>query len=437
MNRVEAALVLTCLLVGAVAGNAQSASKEPCVVEGPSRYACVERDSGGRYQVYLQIGAGSRTEALPGRPRAVQLGSARDVVFARGGLPGVAGSDDGANEGQWWTRLIGLDGPVLSADGPRLHGLAETGDWLAMQVVQLAPADTQDFDRGITEPWASSEAPLVVYGWDGREVRRLPGLRVFERYPEDEDDEYEFSADGRAIAVYRAERRSLDLYGLDGVVIDETLDLEELVPGFAPREFAFINADRIVMWQPEMFGRNQAQWLRVLSRDESGRFVSKSIVHRDGYTDLWGISRGGLILFSGLHGFDVVNPSGELVWRLDRAGWTEILELVPERDLRGWRPVMLLGGALRLRDTRARALGTGRDEVIVRFTEVDEKANGDWDPGHEVVIGGETQPLAKVASVAVLPVGAAVDGEGRYMLIDRALGPQPLKGSATREVVEH
>ena len=121
-----------------------------------------------------------------------------------------------------------------------------------MQVVQLAPADTQDFDRGITEPWASSEAPLVVYGWDGREVRRLPGLRVFERYPEDEDDEYEFSADGRAIAVYRAERRSLDLYGLDGVVIDETLDLEELVPGFAPREFAFINVDRIVMWQPEM-----------------------------------------------------------------------------------------------------------------------------------------------------------------------------------------
>ncbi len=436
MLQKETALVLTCLLVGAVAANSQGSLDERCVVEGPARYACVEGDGGGSHQVYFEIDGRSRSEVLPGRPRALQLGSARDVVFARGGFPGVPVPDDGPDDGRWWTRLISLDGPVLSVDGPRIRGLAETGDWLAMQAVKLAPADTQDFDRGIAEPWASSEAPLVIYRWDGREVRELPGLRVFERYPEDEVDRYEFSVDGRSIAVYRAKRRAFDLYGLDGVVSDETLVLEELTPGFAPKEFAFIDADRIVMWQPEMFGRNQVEWLRVLTRDETGQFVSTSVVHRDGYTNFWGIARNGTMLLAGLHGFDVVNSSGQLVWRLDRTGWTEILELVPEPDLRGWRPTLLLEGALRLRDPRSATSGAQRDQVIVRFAGIDEDLGKERSAAAKVVIGPETQPLAGVSAVAVLPAGAGVDGAGRHMLVDRDLGPQPLRATMTRGAVE-
>lgn len=431
------ALILAYWLFGSVAGGGQSTSEERCVVEGPARYACTESNGEGGHQVHLRVGARSRAEALPGPSRALRLGSVRDVVFVGGGVSlGELWLADGFPEGAFWTRLIGLDGPVLSAEGPRLRSLAETGDWLALQVIELAPADTQDFDRGITEPWASSEAPLIVYRWDGREVRRLPGLRVFERYPEDRDDDYGFSTDGRAIAVYRAKRRAFDLYGLDGVVVDETLELEELTPGFAPNEFRFIGADRIVMWQPEMFGRDQVEWLRVLTRDETGQFVSKSIDHRDGYIDFYGIARNGLMLLSAPHGFDVVNSSGQLVWRLDRTGWTEILELVPEPDLRRWQPTLLLEGALRLRDTRLPALGPRREQVIVRLGGVDKDESEEWNLTERVVIGAETQPLAEVSAVARLPAGAEVDGTGHYMLADPAVGPQPLEVTATREVVE-
>lgn len=430
-------LILTCLLFGAAAGSGQSTPEERCVVEGPARYACTEKDVERGHQAYLRVGARSRTEALPGPPRALKLGSLRDVLLVRGGAPlGEPWPRDGFPEGTFWTRLIGLNGPVLSAEGPRLRSLAETGDWLALQVIELARADTQDFDRGITEPWASSEEPLIVYRWDGREVRRLPGLRVFERYPEDRDDGYGFSADGRAIAVYRAKRRAFDLYGLDGAVVDDTLELDELTPGFAPNRFAFIDADRIVMWQPEMFGRDQVEWLRVLARDETGEFVSTSVVHREGYTNFRGIARNGMMLLAGLHGFDVVNSSGQLVWRLDRTGWTEILELVPESDLRRWQPTLLLEGALRLRDTRLPALGPRRDDVIVRFGGAYRDESEGWNLTQRVVIGAETQPLAQVSAVARLPVGAEVDGTGHYMLVDCAVGPQPLEVTAARGVAE-
>ncbi len=437
MLQEKTALVLTGLLLGATAANSQPVDDEQCVVEGPARYACVEGDDAGGYQVHFQIGSLIRSEVLPGQPRHFQLGSVRDVVFARGGAPlGEPWPPEGFPEGTFWTRLIGLDGPILSADGPRLHRLAETGDWLAMQSVKLAPADTQDFDRGITEPWASSDAPLVVYRSDGREVRKLPGLRVFERYPEDEVDRYEFSADGRAIGVYRAKDRAFVIYGLDGVVGDETLALRELAPGFAPRRFAFIGADRIVMWQPEMFGRDQVEWLRVLTRDETGRFLSTSIVHRDGYTDFWGIARNGTMLLAGLHGFDVVNSSGQLLWRLDRTGWTEILELVTEPDLRRWRPALLSEGALRLRDTRLSASVSEGEQVIVRFGGVDKDESEGWGLAERVVIGAETQPVAQVSAVARLPAGAEVDGTGHYMLANRAVGLQPLEVTTAREVVE-
>ncbi len=431
------ALILTCLLFGAAAGSGQSTSEERCVVEGPVRYACTEDNGEQGHEVHLRVGPRSRTEALPGPSRALQLGSERGVVLVGGGASlGEPWPRDGFPEGTFWTRLIGLGGPVLSAEGPHLRSLAETGDWLALQVIELAPADTQDSDRGITEPWASSQAPLIVYRWDGREIRRLPGLRVFERYPEDRDDGYGFSVDGRAIAVYRAKSQEFDLYGLDGVVVDETLELEELTPGFAPNVFRFIDADRIVMWQPEMFGRDQAEWLRVLTRDETGQFVSKSVDHRDGYINFYGIARNGHMLLSSPHGFDVVDSSGQLVWRLDRAGWTEILELVPEPDLRRWQPTLLREGALRLRDTRLPALGPLHEQVIVRLGGVDKDESEGRNLTERVVIGAETRPLARVSAVARLPVGAEVDGAGHYMLADRAIGPQPLEVTAAREVVE-
>ncbi len=217
-----------------------------------------------------------------------------------------------------------------------------TGDWLALQSIKLAPADTRDFDRGFTEPWASSEDPLIVYRWDGREIRRLPGLRVFQVYREDRADGYGFSADGRAFAVYRAKRGAFDVYGLDGVVVDETLELEELTPGFRPNDFGFIDADRLFMWQPEMFGRDQVEWLRVLTRDETGRFVSRSIIHRDGLSEVVGIARNGTMLLSGVHGYDIVNSSGQLVWRLDRSILELGLELGLEPDVRRWQASLLL-----------------------------------------------------------------------------------------------
>jgi hypothetical protein len=430
-------LILICLLFGAVAGSGQNTPDERCVVEGLARFACTEKDGERGYQAFFRVGARSRTEALPGQARHLQLGSLRDVVLVGGGAPlGEPWPADGFPEGTFWTRLVGLNGPVLSAEGPRLRSLAETGDWLATQVIELAPADTQDFDRGISEPWASSEDPLIVYRWDGREVRRLPGLRVFERYPEDYSDEYGFSADGRAIAVYREKRRTLELYGLDGVLVDETLDLEELTPGFAPKEFAFIDADRIVMWQPEFFGRNQAEWLRVLTRGPSGQFVSTSITHRDGYIGFYGVARNGFLLLSGPHGFDVVDSTGRLVWRLDRTGWAEILDLVTELDLRRWRPTLLPEGALRLRDTRSATVGMRKDHVIVRFGGIDMDVREEWNLTERVVVGAETRPLAEVSAVAVLPADAGVDGAGRYMLVDRAVGPEPLKVIAARGVAE-
>ena len=430
-------LILTCLLFGAVPGSGQNTPDERCVIEGPARFACTEKDGERGHQTFFRVGARSRTEALPGEARHLQVGSLRDVVLVGGGAPlGEPWPADGFPEGTFWTRLIGLNGPVLSAEGPRLRSLAETGDWLATQVIELAPADTQDFDRGISEPWASSKDPLIVYRWDGREVRRLPGLRVFEQYPEDYSDEYGFSADGRAIAVYREQRRAFDLYGLDGVLVDETLDLEELTPGFAPKDFAFIHADQIVMWQPEFFGRNQAEWLRVLTRERSGQFVSTSIVHRDGYIGFYGVARNGFMLLSGPHGFDVVDTMGRLVWRLDRTGWTEILDLVTEPDLRRWRPTLLSEGALRLRDTRSTTVGMRKDQVIVRFGGIDSDVRAEWNFTERVVVGAETQPLAGVSAVAVLPGGAGVDGAGRYMLVDRAVGPEPLKVTAARGVAE-
>ncbi len=440
MAMMRTALILTCLLFVPVAGGGQSGPEERCVVEGPARYACTDGDSERGHLIHLRVGARSRTEALPGPPRIPRLGSVRDVVLLREDVPlGEGRPRDGFPEGTFWTRLIGLNGPVLSAEGPHLRGLAVTGDWLALQSIKLAPADTRDFDRGFTEPWASSEDPLIVYRWDGREIRRLPGLRVFQVYREDRADGYGFSADGRAIAVYRAKRGAFDVYGLDGVVVDETLELEELTPGFRPNEFRFIDADRLVMWQPEMYRTRSAisgGWLRVLTRDETGRFVSRLIFHRDVLADVRGVARNGTMLLSGVHGYDIVNSSGQLVWRLDRTGWTGILELGLEPDVRRWQASLLPEGALRLRDTSAPASGSRRDQVIVRFGGIGQDESEGWDLAEPVVIGAETQPLAQVSAVARLPAGAAVDRSGRYMLVDRAAGPQPLEVIAARGTVE-
>ena len=124
------------------------------------------------------------------------------------------------------------------------------------------------------------------------------------------------------------------------------------------------------------------------------------------------------------------------MWRLDRTGWAEILDLVTEPDLRRWRPTLLPEGSLRLRDTRSATVGVRKDDVIVRFGGIDRDVTEEWKLTERVVVGAETQPLAEVSAVAVLPAGAGVDGNGHYMLVDRAVGLQPLEVVAARGVAE-
>ncbi len=76
------------------------------------------------------------------------------------------------------------------------------------------------------------------------------------------------------------------------------------------------------------------------------------------------------------------------------------------------------------------------EQVIARFGGMDEAANRREILAERVTIRAETQPLAQVSAVARVPVGAAVDGTGRYMLVDRAAGSQPLEWTARSAVVE-
>jgi hypothetical protein len=324
-------------------------------------------------------------------------------------------------------RLIGPSGTVMSVEPPNGTELAPTGDWMSSQRIDLAPADSYG-----GRATASSEADLVVYRWDGEEVRRVPGRRVFMHWPEDEDDDHAFSHDGRALLVYRSERREFDLYGLDGRTRDEVVPLADLAPGFAAYEFEFLDVDRIVVWQPEFFGREVVDWLRVLTRDSSGRFASTVISYgRDGrgYIEVHDISpgRGWLLLSAtrepeGPWGFDVVDLSGRLIWRHDLYGWSDLIGAMSERDLRRWLPRLLPDGAIRLEPNAPHA----EESVVVRLTDVEEgPPRFGRAPKRIVVLSGD-QPLAHAASVAEVPREAAVDGSGQYALTEPAAGPRRL-----------
>ena len=433
------AFVLVGLFSLVAAGlSAEVRTADRCTVEGPERFACVANGGEEKHEVFVRDGPRSHWERIPG-PLVwpLRMGTDRGVVLARG-VP--TGTEDRVRPvgdwPTWWTRLIALDGTVLSFDGPHVAGLSEKGDWLAVQLVEPAPAGTQDLDNGITEPAASSNAPLVVYRWDGSEARRLPGLRVFQRYPEDEDDGYSFSGDGRAILIYRAEHRTFDVYSLDGSTRDETLLLSELAEGFAAREFRFVEADLIVMWQFEMFGRETSEWLRVVSRSTSGKWVSRSIVHEDRYTDLRGISSNGRLLLRGDHGFDLVNPFGRLIWRVNSSGWSDLAEVMPGKDLQRWQPALLPGGDVVLRKYGSGSQRAPLEKVVVRLSRVEENVRSSLGPDEPLVVFSEDQPLSRVWAIAEVPGGAAVDGSGRYALFDPSEGTRRVKDTVTRDLPE-
>ncbi len=406
-----------------------------CVVKDAERYACLKKVGNGEYAVFIRSGERSRTEPLPGPPsHRLRMGSARDVVLTGGAL-----GDGGSAER--WARLIGLDGTIMSFQGSPFIDAADTGDWLAVQAVERVVIEDSAYDLppGEVHETASSDQPLVIYGLNGREVRRVPGLVDFRVYPEEVADLLRFSNDGRALSIFRSKSRTVAIYGLDGEVSDQVLSLDELTPGFDPIELEFIDADRIVMWQPEMFGRNDPDWLRTLVRDSSGRFASRSIVHREaenylGYGDLRGITTEGRMLLwrSGRGepgGYDVVSFSGELVWRMNFFGWSDLTEAMPERHLQRWQPSLLPNGDVLLTDHHADG---SRERMVVHLTEVRESSRFAAKDGivvseRAVVFDGD-QPLATVESITVVPPEALIlDGSGRYALVDPDGVPRPIE----------
>lgn len=406
-------------LLTAAGLSAEELAADRCVVQGPDRFACVVDAQGQKPGIFIRDGARSREQTLPG-PLSwpLQMGSVRSVVLVKGLLSETAGREPTLRKDSGiWARLIGLDGATgLSLDGRYGVGMAATGDWLAV------------------EPRASESPELVVYDWEGREARRLPGRRVFMRHPEDEDDDYSFSGDGRAVVVYRSERQAFDIFGLDGGVPDETVLLSESARNFAAKEFRFVDADTIVMWQFEMFGREEAEWLRVLRRQPSGKWVSRSIVHENGYTDVRRIASDGRILLAGEHGFDVVDTFGRLIWRMNYSGWSELVEVMPEKDLQRWQPALLPGGDIVLRKY-GRGTGVGRspvESVLVRLSRADE---GGW-PSLDlderlVVVHDSDRPRARVSTVAEVPPDAAISADGRHLLLDPTEGTRQVTDSRT------
>ncbi len=402
---------------------------ERCTVRSADRYACVERKPGGEYVLRLRARGRSRTEELPGDPNSLlMLGAIRDLVYVRGVDP-VPG---GGGLVRSWNRTIGLGGTLMARDEPvEADRMAPTGEWLAVQRVDLSPEAVIPGPGNEGVMTKEPATPLVVLRWDGKEVRRVPGRRVFMNWPEDEDDDFAFSHDGKALLVYRALRREFDLYGLDGRAADEVVPLADLAPGYAAHEFEFIDVDRIVIWQQEFFGRQVVDWLRVLSRDRSGRFVSKVISYgKEGrsYVELHDISpaRGWLLLSADTEPYgvkyDVVDLSGRLIWRHDYRGWSELLGAMPDRDLREWIPSLLHDGAVELEPNRPRA-----DElVVVRLTEVEKGPQQPVSTVGEVVVRSDDSPLAQAASIVEVPRAVAVDGSGQYALADFAEGPRPL-----------
>lgn len=437
----EAALILLLSL-----GNAPLLALEPahrCVVADAERYACVEEVGNGRYAVFIRSGPRSRIESLPGPlARQLRLGSARDVVLA-------SGTSREGGSAERWTSLIGLDGTIMSFQGSLFIDAAATGDWLAVQAVERVVIEDSAYDLppGEVHTTASSDQPLVIYGWDGREVRRVSGLRDFRAYPEDVADLLRFSHDGRALSIFRSASRTVDIYGLEDHVGDETLSLDELTPDFDPIALEFIDADRIVMWQPEMFGRNHPDWLRTLVRDSLGCFVSRSIVHDRGrYGDLRGVStRGRMLLWasggSEPGGYDLVNFSGELVWRMNRFGWSDLTEAMPQRDLQWWEPRLLASGDVLLMDSVIGRPTGPRERVVVHLSEIegsDEKVAQDGSAvSKQAVIFDEDQPLARVESVGRVPAGAFLDGSGRYALVDPADGPKRIETTTASSKVRN
>ena len=422
------ALILLLLLTGAPLLALGAAHR--CVVTDAERYACLKEVGNGEYAVFLRSGRQSRTEPLPGPPKkGFRLGSARDVIL-------ISGTSRDSGSPERWASLIGLGGTIMSFQGSLFIDAAATGDWLAVQaVVPLVIEDSgYDLPPGEVHTTASSDGPLVIYGWDGREVRRVPGLRDFRSYPEDVADLLRFSNDGRALSIFRSAGRTIEIYGLGDEVGDETLSLDELTPDFDPIALEFIDADRIAMWQPEMFGRDQPDWLRTLVRDSSGQFVSRSIVHHEGrYGDLRGISTGGRMLLwtsgrSAPGGYDVVNFSGELVWRINRLGWSDLAEAMPQQDLQWWEPKLLASGdVLLVNSVMGRATGP-RERMVVHLSEIPGPGNQVVQDGpvvsKQAVVFDEDQPLARIESIGRVPPDAILDGSGRYALVDPAEGPR-------------
>ena len=416
---------LVLLMVAATAAWAEGSMAGRCTVHAAERYACVETAEDGGSELHFQVGSRKHVEPLPEASSwRLRLGTVRDVALVRG----VGPMAEDSSVKTLSRRLVGLEGTLLVLADP-VHGFAPTGEWLATQRVRIPPPGS--YGSGVA---ATSDEDLVVLRWDGREMRRVPGRRVFMHWPEDEDDQVAFSHDGRALLVYRSERREFDLYGLDGRTRDEVVPLADLAPGFAAYEFEFIDVDRIVVWQPEFFGRDTVDWLRVLTRDISGRFTSRVISYtRDGpggYIELHGVApvRGWLLLSAHSEsdravGFHVVDLSGRLIWRHDLYGWSDLVGAMPDRDLRRWHPRLLSDGAILL-DPNNRSMA--EKSFVVRLTDVEEAPRWPGSAPTRLVVLPDDQPLARAASIVEVPREAAVDGSGQYALTDLAEGPRRL-----------
>lgn len=419
--------------------SAETRLEERCMVHGADRFACVVESQGG-HDVLIRDGVRARREPVPGSLSSpLQMGSDHSVVLVQGVLSETADKGRELRSGSAgptkWVRLMGLDGVRLSFDGPYGARLAETGDWLAVELADSAHAP--DFGSGSTVLRAAPARPFAVFDLHGRKVRALPGRRVFMQYPEDEDDDYAFSGDGRAIVMYRAERRAFNIYGLDGSTPDETVLLPEVSENFAAREFAFVRDGLIVMWQHEMFGRETTDWLRVLSRDPSGKWLSRSIDHEDRYIDMRRFSPDGRMLLSGEHGFDVVDTSGRLIWRMNYRGWSDLLERMPVKDLRKWQPSLLPGGDVVLRNFGRGSQPHPLESVVVQLSGLDADGRLDQGRAERLVVRADDRPLARVSSIAEVPPAAVIGAGGRHMLLDPADGTHPVEHSDRERPFEY
>jgi len=163
-------------------------------------------------------------------------------------------------------------------------------------------------------------------------------------------------------------------------------------------------------------------------------------VHENRYGDVALPPLSGRLLLSGrdergINTFDdVVDTSGRLIWRMNYGGWSELLDLMPTRDLRRWgRPRSLAGG-----DVVLQTPGHDSDErVLLRLSPVDEERGVSLAPGERVVIRAGDQPLARVLEVVEVPPEAVLGPEGRHMLLDPAEGTIRVGDSDRERPIEH